>query len=403
MDFPEIERYRSQLQVWPGPVPVVVDAYYVNGLGVIRSLASAGLRSLALSKSAYGLGGASRYALGMTCPDPSENPQEFVDFMEQLGRAMPEKGILLITEDTCLEVLDAARGRLEPYFRYSFSGGVIPRIQDKWEQIQAAMRCGVPVPRTVIFDREAVLAEWRESDFPALVKGRRGKGFCYASGRQVILVRDRREAAAVLRQYGRYELLLQEIVPGGDGSLINLGIYASQVTGLPLGAFCFRKLTTVPPIFGVARVAESETAPHILRYGNDLLAEFNFTGAAHIEFRRDPRDGQDKLIEINPRFWLSNIHAAACGVNMPLMLYQESTGQPVLPVLAYPDGHRYLLAWYEIVHLFDPPGFGPNLRELRRTLRSPHVDPLASWRDPLPGLMYLFHHVREWGRKPKSP
>ena len=53
---------------------------------------------------------------------------------------------------------------------------------------------------------------------------------------------------------------------------------------------------------------------------------------------RDPRDGVDKLMEVNPRFPRQLWNRTELGINEPLMCVQLARGEPVTPVDGYPEG-----------------------------------------------------------------
>jgi hypothetical protein len=57
-----------------------------------------------------------------------------------------------------------------------------------------------------------------------------------------------------------------------------------------------------------------------------------------IETMRDPRDGVDKLMEVNPRFPRQLWNRTELGINEPLMCVQLARGEPVTPVAGYPEG-----------------------------------------------------------------
>jgi len=53
----------------------------------------------------------------------------------------------------------------------------------------------------------------------------------------------------------------------------------------------------------------------------------NYYGFAEVEFMQDPRDGNYKLIEVNPRVWGWHTIAIASGVDLPYLLYQDIIGE----------------------------------------------------------------------------
>ncbi|HEX2997263.1 MAG TPA: hypothetical protein VHP14_20740 [Anaerolineales bacterium] len=73
---------QKEIKQWLGDrtaaVPVVLEAGWVNGLGIIRGLAADGLRCIAISSKSSGMGLHSRTAYGLVCPDPAKEPDQFI-------------------------------------------------------------------------------------------------------------------------------------------------------------------------------------------------------------------------------------------------------------------------------------------------------------------------------------
>lgn len=372
------------------PVPVVLDSHWVNGLGVIRGLGAAQLTSLALSHHKRSIGQRSRYAVGMSCPSPVTHPAELVDFLEELGRNLPHGGVLLVTDDFCLNVLAHAEARLAPYFRMPFPGAArIDRIMDKQQQYAAAQAVGVPVPRTLYPTGLPDLEAWPESAFPALVKGKSGKSFQQLTGRQVAIVHNMDELRGVFQRCGTIPVMLQEIIPGDDDQLYGLCAHFSMA-GEPLAVFTARKIRQSPPFFGTGRVCESVTNPVVAEQGVRLLRALDFNGTAHVEFKYDPRDGQYKLLEINARFWKWHSLATACGQNMAVMAYRDALGRPVEPITTQKDHISWVMGLDELLRF---PGElvmpGGSLKRQLKGLGNPWVHAAFDVRDPLPWLAYL--------------
>jgi len=112
----------------------------------------------------------------------------------------------------------------------------------------------------------------------------------------------------------------------------------------------------------------------------DLLAAFGFRGVSQVEFKRDPRDGRYKLMEINARLWQWHGLAAACGVDVPRIAYADLTG--AVPPDASMDGtgKRWAITLL--------PGERPAPQ------RPPYVDAVFALDDPKPGFVHLARVVR---------
>jgi predicted ATP-grasp superfamily ATP-dependent carboligase len=372
-----------------------MDAAWVNGLGIIRGLGRVGLKSLALSHSPRGIGRTSRYAVGVQCPDPAQEPARLVDFLLAMGQQLPHKGVLLITDDSYLLALARAHEQLRQDYYLTFPEfQALAPIMDKLHQHQMAVQCGVPVPSTVFLHQESDVFRWPNERYPALIKGRLGKGFQRAHGHQVLLVQNQGELLQSYHRYGQHGLVLQEIIPGDDDQLYTLGAYISP-SGQLLAAFTGRKLQQSPPGFGTCRLGESLDNPTVKDLGVALLKALKFHGVAQVEFKLDPRDGRFKLIEINARFWLWHGLATQCGVNLASIAYLDAVGRTPNPILAQQCGPVWVLLADYLRHSGGA-GLAKRLgwrdwarRLLPNSAGRPVVDGVISLRDPLPTLAMI--------------
>jgi predicted ATP-grasp superfamily ATP-dependent carboligase len=215
---------------------------------------------------------------------------------------------------------------------------VLSRIQSKRAQLEAAEAAGIEVPRTVAPGSAAeARAAADELGYPVLVKPSSTEGFKRRFGRQAFRCESADEAEQAYAEAEEYEPLVQEVIPGGDGQLWTLGSYLAQ-DGEPLGLFCGRKLRQTPSGVGTCRVGEAVWDQDVVDQGLRLLRELGHTGISQVELKRDPRDGALKLMEVNPRLWQWHGLAAACGVDVTRIAYEDLTG--VRPAPASSNGSR---------------------------------------------------------------
>ncbi len=178
------------------------------------------------------------------------------------------------------------------------------------------------------------------------------------------------------------EVVLQELIPGGDALGVNYNAYFWQ--GEPLVEFTAQKVRSAPPELGSPCVARSARVPEVLEYGRAILKAMDFYGYACTEFKLDPRDGVYKLMEVNGRHNLSTQLAVSCGLNFPWLHYRHLT-DGILPEsseyrldLNWIDGTRD--AAYALRYL-------RRERSLSKFLQpyfEPHVFAVLDWSDPLP-------------------
>jgi D-aspartate ligase len=303
------------------PAAIVVDVGWVNGLAAIRSLGRAGVPVIAVDHRESALGFRSRYAVPVISPDPQDE-DTFVAFLARLAEELESPIPIFPTHDEPLNAIARGADRLGERFRYPFPAWeVLGRIQSKRAQLEAAERAGIAVPR---WSADSAAAD--ELGYPVLVKPSSTEGFKRRFGRQAFRCETRAEVEAAFSEAAEYEPLVQELIPGGDDELYTLGSYLDR-GGEPLGLFCGRKLRQTPPGVGTCRVGEAVWVEEVVDQGLRFLRELGHVGLSQVEFKRDPRDGSYRLMEINPRLWQWHGLAAACGVDFPRIAYEDLVGE----------------------------------------------------------------------------
>jgi D-aspartate ligase len=355
------------------PAAVVADVGWVNGLAAIRSLARAGAPVVAIDHRRSALGFRSRHAFPVLCPDPVADEEGFVGFLGELGEALRRPAPIFATHDEYLNTIAAGAERLGSRFLYAHpSWDVLRDIQRKRHQLARAPELGVPVPRSSD-------APTDDLGYPVLVKPSDPVGFRRRFSRQSFRCETRAELDVAFERARLHDPIVQELIPGGDDELYTLGSHLSR-DGEALGLFCGRKLRQTPPGVGTCRVGEAVWVDDVVEQGLALLRGLGFHGLSQVEFKRDPRDGAFKLMEVNPRLWQWHSLAAACGVDLPRIAYWDLLGAR-LPA-ARTNGSRKRWA----ITLMG--GTRPAL------VRPPYVDAVFARDDPGPALAQVARLVR---------
>jgi predicted ATP-grasp superfamily ATP-dependent carboligase len=346
----------------------------VNGLAAVRSLGRAGVRVLAVDHRPSALGFRSRYGEPTVCPDARTNEPAFVDFFRGLGAA-----VVFPTHDLELNVL--ARHLPELSLLAPFPAwDVLERVQSKRAQLDQAVAVGVSVPRTH-YPESADEARAAAADvgYPLLVKPQHPVGFKQRFRRQAFRCESDRELDQAYENAREFGAMVQELVPGGDDTLYTVGSYIAR-DGRTLGVFSGRKLRQTPRGVGTCRVGEAVRVEEAVDAALRLLKAFGYFGLSQVEFKRDPRDGSFKLMEINPRLWQWHGLATACGVDLPRIAYADLVGEPPPAAEMTGFGKRWAITLL--------PGEGPAPQ------RPPYVDAVFALDDPRPGLVHLARVVR---------
>jgi D-aspartate ligase len=359
---------------------LVLDVGWVNGLAAIRSLGRTGVRVLALDHRQGALGFRSRYAEPVVCPDPQDE-ESFVSFLAGLGEELGAPAPVFPTHDEPLNAIARGAGRLGGRFLFPFPGWeTLSRIQSKRAQLEVAGRAEIAVPHWVAPGSAAqARGAADELGYPVLVKPSSTEGFKRRFGRQAFRCENAEEVERAYAEAEEYEPLVQEVVPGGDETLYSLGSYLAQ-DGEALGIFCGRKLRQVPPGVGTCRVGEAVWVEEVVEQGLKLLRALEHKGLSQVEFKRDPRDGALKLMEVNPRLWQWHGLASACGVDLPRIAYEDLTGRRPEPVTMNGRRRRWAITFM--------PGESPAPQ------RPPYVDAVFAHDDLKPALVQASRLLR---------
>jgi len=379
------------------PPAMVLQVSWANGLDIIRDLAANDVPLLAADANPRALGLHSRLAAGVVCPDPQEDEEAFIGFLEQLGPRLPRRAVLFPTHDQYIWPISKHAKRLERWYRIPFSRWeTMQRLHDKREQLESAQRAGVDIPRTVFVDDDDDLARGAdEIGFPAIFKPVESLAFKTRFRRHVLEIGSRDE---LLRVYDKVRdcgtLMLQDIVPGGDEELYTLGSYLDE-RSRPLAQFTGHKLRQHPPQFGHVSMAVSLWVPELAEAGLRLLHELGYHGVSQVEFKRDARDGTFRLMEVNARHWKWHGLATACGVNLSLAAYSDAIGRPFMAP-RQTDGAKWVVFNKDVpLALRDIALRERSALDYARSWSGTKVDGLHSLRDPLPGMINAYRVARQ--------
>ncbi len=331
-----------------------------NGLGVVRSLGRKGIPVIGLDYHYPMPGFFSRYCVPYPCPNPFRSPEELCGFLMGLTVNNPGKGVLFPTSDEFVLFVSRHREKLSERFLFALpDGDVVESLLNKRWQYAKAEETSTPYPSTRCpTSMDEVERLKHEIVYPVIIKP------CYTHlwkeksfGVKGYLVHDPRELVATFERIfpTGVEVIIQSVIPGDVTDLFEVCCYMNS-THEPLCVFIKRKMRQYPLDMGLGSLMKSVRDEHLARTAVHMFRGIGYRGIGEIEFKRDPRDGVFKMIEINSRVTLQNSLADYCGVNLPLIQYLDLLGQKVDVPAGYREDASWV--WAEI----DYEGF----RELRR-------------------------------------
>jgi predicted ATP-grasp superfamily ATP-dependent carboligase len=213
---------------------------------------------------------------------------------------------------------------------------------DKRQTYALAVRLAIGQPRTY-FPRDEAAVAMLECTFPAILKPavkNLTNAFTLARAWRID------DPGQLLKRYAEAAqlvppdvIMVQELIP-----------VAARLDAL-CRALCRRQPSRLMHS-GVAsfdrvqprqHLAETINEPAVEQLASRLLAEIRYTGLVEVEFKRDPRTGEHKLLDINARTWGWHTLGRRAGIDFPFLSWQLARGMPIAAVQARP-GVRWVRA-----------------------------------------------------------
>ncbi|WP_266078476.1 carboxylate--amine ligase [Haladaptatus caseinilyticus] len=298
---------------------VVVPAIAAgSSLACIRSLGRKGVSVIAAGESADSPAFDSKYVADrVRTPAPAEDVSGYRDALLSLAERPDVETIVPLREPECY-VLSKFRASFAEHIATPWPDfETMGFARDRNELFRRARDVDVSAPET------RLLSEWDDWSRDTVVKSR-----------YTVLVRDNRtmypgvefvsgepDIDELTREMG-HDPIVQECIPDGD----EFGFFALCDHGEPVVTFQHRRIRSYTYSGGASVFRESVSNPKLHEQGMRLLSALDWHGPAMVEFRRDPRDGEFKLLEVNPRFWGSLQLAVHAGVDFPYRYYQLAQG-----------------------------------------------------------------------------
>ena len=359
------------------------------GLGIARSLGRRGIPVFILDDQ-HSISSFSRYATKVIRVEDILSERKTVDAVLEVGHRFNLRNwILFPTRDENVAAFSRYRSELAEFYR--LTTGEWESIEWAWDKkktYELADRLNIPHPKT--FNPKSI-EELRDliPRLPLAIKPAVKENFFYATGAKAWRANTAEELLCLynkaLKQIRPEEILIQEIIPGGGNEQYSYCAFVRN--GAPCCTLTARRARQHPREFGrAATYVETLDVPDIASLSERFVASINYHGVIEIEFKRDPRDDQYKLLDVNARTWGFHSIGAASGVDFPYLVYADHMGLPIKPVHATSGVGWMRLASDIPTALLDLAHGSLDLRTYLRSLCATRVESVFAWRDPLPSL-----------------
>jgi predicted ATP-grasp superfamily ATP-dependent carboligase len=304
------------------------------GLAIARSLGKRGIPVYILDDQ-HSISVYSKYAKRVLRAKDLRDPQHTVDSVLEIGRQHGLRDwVLFPTRDETVMAFSQQRERLSEFFRVTTPEWETTRwAWDKNNTYKLAEELAIPAPRTWNVSSAEELSELYPR-LPLAIKPAIKENFFYATGAKAWRAETPEQLQKLFRAAAKQipfrEIMIQEIIPGGGESQLSYCAFFRD--GKAHSSLVATRMRQHPREFGrAATYVETTDSPEIEELGQRFLKAIDFYGIAEVEFKRDSRDGQYKILDVNARAWGFHALGPAAGVDFPYLLFADQMGYPVEP------------------------------------------------------------------------
>lgn len=367
---------------------VVIGGDY-QGLGIVRSLGRQGI-PVCVVDDERSIARYSRYTTVAQRVSSLLQPKDTVAALLEFGRARKLRGwVLYPTRDEQVAALSQNREELSEIFRVPTPPWeTVKALWDKRNTYRLAEKLGIPTPRTW-YPRSVEDLAQIEGHFPVLIKPAIKEHFIYATKEKAWRADTPAQLRELFERASRIlpteEIMIQDLIPGDGTSQYAYCSFFKQGKSIAHLTVCRRRQH--PLEFGRSSTyVETIDSPLLEEYSERFLRAIDYYGLVEVEYKRDLRDGQCRLLDVNGRTWGYHTIGRGAGIDFPYLLFADQMNEPVEPCKG-----KVGVRWIRL--LTDLPtgilGIMKGKTEGRAYLRSLidyDEEAVFSLEDPLPGM-----------------
>jgi predicted ATP-grasp superfamily ATP-dependent carboligase len=386
-------------------MPVVVANCKLGALAIMRSLGEQGVSIYGVDADPRSPGMRSRYCKRSFLHGFDEDrPERFLEELLKVGKEVGRTSILIPTSDETAVFVTEYAEPLSRWFVFPRNAPSLMRqLISKKGMYELVARHGVPTPFTLFPEcLQDVEASLHRVTFPLMLKGIYGNRLQARGKKKMVVVHSEKE---LLEQYKEMEepgfpnLMLQEYIPGGDDQIFMFNGYFNQASDCPIGLTGY-KIRQFPIHVGCTSLGECRWNETVGKMTMQFMKAIHYRGILDIGYRFDPRDGQYKVLDINPRVGQAfRLFVAENDLDVVKALYLDLTGQKQ-PMIIPREGRRWMIEDYDLISSHDYYQEGTlSFRAWFRSLKGVEEAAWFNWKDLSPFLMMaggMFKQIRSW-------
>jgi D-aspartate ligase len=371
------------------PVVVLPSGHHA-GLGIARSLGRLGVPVYSIDEAVWEPAFSSRYSAGrFVLNGKNRTSGEYLSGVLEIGRKLGNRPILIPTTDR--EAIWAAdnAAALGEVFRFpERDATLVHALCDKSRMQELAESTGLATAACVVPRSKDDVSRFAErATFPVMVKAIDAERLRNRLGRTKQLIRTAAELLDVSMRALDGEapnFLIQEFIPGEDWMFNG---YFDANSDCLFGVTA-KKVRRFPPQTGVTSLGICLWDETVYQTTIGFMKAIGYRGIVDLGYRRDSRDGQLRIFDVNPRIGCTfRLFTATNGMDVARALYLKSTGQAV-PSGQAAEGRKWIVEDFDLVSALRSGWAGDlGIKEWLGSLRGVQEAACFSIDDPLPALL----------------
>ncbi len=292
-----------------------------------------GISSLAIGKGRLPATADSRIVQVVKVEPNIEDDDVFVSVMTEFYNSHKDKALILVPcGDNYTKLVSRNCERIKDMYRFAVPDyELLMKLSLKENFYKMCEEYGFLYPRTdeLTFDtKDGYLPPF---DFPVVVKASNSVAYwnCSFKGKKkVFVIQSEQEFKAVVQAiYSssyRDTLIIQEFIPGDDSAMRVVNAYVGndgKCRMICMGNVLLEEHTPegIGSYAAIISGSDEETEKRLVNF----FEEIGYHGFINIDMKKDPRDGQYKLFEANPRQGRSSFFVCAAGYNLAEFLVKD--------------------------------------------------------------------------------
>ena len=370
---------------------VAIIGGHIQALGLARQVAKKGVEVVLLVESAWSV---ARFSNCVSQTYVYNTRAELLKLIEQVQ--LPHCATLLFpTNDEAVEILTEHYSDYQSKFAIGIpTPEVVNLFNNKRNAYQFATANGIPAPACWYPNTmEDVEQLSRNLSYPVVVKPAIMYSFHSTFGKKAFRCDNADDLLQIFHRieaanYPIDSILIQEFLYGGPKYLYSYGVFAAE--GKPIESLMANRIRQNPMDFGNSTTfAVTCDIDEIKQQSEALLRQVEYFGLGEVEWMYDPQTEKYKFLEINTRAWKWHTICNQLGFSFIGAMIDYYNG-----VEASHNYHTGKAAWVErltdwTVICKELLKGRINLSDAWQTYRQAKESAVWSWRDPMPGVMYV--------------